>query len=207
MPIPWVVKYKHRAGIESDICVGGHQRPSTKKVRTDGDIREDALGKSVSTENLAFLGTDTEWKRGEKSLLRGPHPEFIFQTVRPGSLGEKSQGKKYLSNNQCLNVPSRDNFQILSRETYSKHVCVSCIAGSDSFQPHGLRPTRLLCPWDSPGKNIGVHCHFLLQGFFPTQGSNPGLPHYRQILYRLTHQGSPIISIGHIKSLSMKSQA
>ena len=36
--------------------------------------------------------------------------------------------------------------------------------------------TRLLCPWDSPGKNTGMSCHFLLQGIFPTQGSNPSLP-------------------------------
>ena len=46
---------------------------------------------------------------------------------------------------------------------------------------------------DSPGKNIGVVCHALLQGIFPTQGSNPGLPHHRQILYHLSHQGSPSI--------------
>ena len=44
---------------------------------------------------------------------------------------------------------------------------------------------------DSPGKNTGVDCHALLQGIFPTQGSNPGLPHRRQILYNLSHQGSP----------------
>ena len=43
---------------------------------------------------------------------------------------------------------------------------------SDSLQPHGLQPTRLLCPWDSPGKNTGVGCHFLLQGMFQIQGSN-----------------------------------
>ena len=42
---------------------------------------------------------------------------------------------------------------------------------------------------DSPGKNTGVGCHALLQGTFPTQGSNPGLPHCRQILYCLSHQG------------------
>ena len=42
--------------------------------------------------------------------------------------------------------------------------------------------TRLLCPWDFPGKNTGVGCHFLLQGIFPTQGSNPGLLHCRRIL-------------------------
>ena len=61
---------------------------------------------------------------------------------------------------------------------------------SNSFRPHGLQPTRLLCPWDSPGKNTGVGCHALLHGLFPTQGLNPGLPHCRQILYCLSYQGS-----------------
>ena len=46
---------------------------------------------------------------------------------------------------------------------------------------------------DSPGKNTGVGCHALLQGIFPTQGSNPGLLHCRQILYHRSHQGSPRI--------------
>ena len=50
----------------------------------------------------------------------------------------------------------------------------------DSLRPHGLSPARLLCPWDFPGKNTGVGCHFLLQGIFPNQGSNPGLLHSRQ---------------------------
>ena len=44
---------------------------------------------------------------------------------------------------------------------------------------------------DSPGNNTGVHCHALFQGIFPTQGLNLGLPHCRQILYQLSHQGSP----------------
>ena len=47
---------------------------------------------------------------------------------------------------------------------------------------------------DSPGRNTGVGNHFLLQRIFSTQGSNPGLLHYRRILYRLSHQGSPKIS-------------
>ena len=46
---------------------------------------------------------------------------------------------------------------------------------------------------DSPGKNTGVSCHALLQGIFPTQGSNPGFPHCRKILHCLSHQGSPRI--------------
>ena len=61
---------------------------------------------------------------------------------------------------------------------------------SDSVQPHSLGPTRLLHPWDSPGESTGVGCHFLLQGIFPTQGSNPSLLHCRQTLYPLNHQGS-----------------
>ena len=50
---------------------------------------------------------------------------------------------------------------------------------------------QALCPWNSPGKNTRVGCHFLLQGVFLTQGSNLGLPHCRQIPYCLSHQGSP----------------
>ena len=62
---------------------------------------------------------------------------------------------------------------------------------SDSLQPHGLLPTRLLCPWSSPGKNTGVSSHSLLQGIFLTQGSNLDLPHCRQMLHPLSHQESP----------------
>ena len=64
---------------------------------------------------------------------------------------------------------------------------------SNSLQPHGLQPARLPCPWDSPGKNTGVACHFLFQGIVPTQGSNPCLLcllHCRQILYPLSHLGA-----------------
>ena len=53
---------------------------------------------------------------------------------------------------------------------------------SNSLRPRGMQPTKLLNPWDSLGKNTGVDCHFLLQGTFLTQGSNPGLPHCRKTL-------------------------
>ena len=48
---------------------------------------------------------------------------------------------------------------------------------------------------DFPGKSTGVGCHAILQGIFPNQGSNPGLLHYRWILYHLSHQGSPYVFI------------
>ena len=50
----------------------------------------------------------------------------------------------------------------------------------------------LYSSWNSPGQNTGVGSHFLLQGIFPTQGSNPGLLHCRPILYQLSHRGSLI---------------
>ena len=59
---------------------------------------------------------------------------------------------------------------------------------SDSLRPHGLYSN-----WNPPGQNTGVGSLSLLQGIFPTQGSNPGLLHYRQILYQLNLKGSPRI--------------
>ena len=61
-------------------------------------------------------------------------------------------------------------------------------AVSDSLRPHGLHS-----PWNSSGQNTGVGSLSLLQGIFPTQGSNPGLPHCGQILYQLSPKGSPRI--------------
>ena len=58
----------------------------------------------------------------------------------------------------------------------------------DSLWPHGL-----YSPWNSPGQDTGVGSLFFLQGIFPTQESNPGLPHCRRILYQLSHKGRPRI--------------
>ena len=62
----------------------------------------------------------------------------------------------------------------------------NCSVVSDSLLPHGL-----YSPWNFPGQDPGVSSHSLLQRIFPTQGSNPDLLHCRQILYQLSHQGSP----------------
>ena len=58
---------------------------------------------------------------------------------------------------------------------------------------NSLRAHWLYSPWNSPGQNSGVGSLSLLQGIFLTQGSNPGLLHCRQILYQLSHKGSPRI--------------
>ena len=64
---------------------------------------------------------------------------------------------------------------------------------SHSVMSNSLRPHGLCSPWTSPGQNTGVGSLSLLQEIFPTQGSNPDLPHCRQILYQLSHQKSPRI--------------
>ena len=68
-----------------------------------------------------------------------------------------------------------------------------CESESRSAASNSLRPHGLYSPWNSPGQNTGVGSRSLLQGIFPTQGWNPGLPHCRGILYQLSHKGSPRI--------------
>ena len=66
---------------------------------------------------------------------------------------------------------------------------------ADSLRTHGLWAATLLCLWDSPGRNAGVGCHFLLQGFFPTQEINLHLLHWQVDSLPLSHQGSPILTL------------
>ena len=74
-------------------------------------------------------------------------------------------------------------------------ICFLCVIQSvvsDSVTQETVAcQALLLCPWDSPGKDTGVGCHFLLQGIFLTQESNLSLLHCRQILYHLSLQGNP----------------
>ena len=76
------------------------------------------------------------------------------------------------------------NCVVLSLRDYSVE-SVGCSVLSDSLWPLDRSPPGSSVHGDPPGKKTGVGCHDLLQGIFPTQGSNPGLPHCRQILYRL----------------------
>ena len=74
------------------------------------------------------------------------------------------------------------NYMVRVKESESRSVV------SNSLRPHGL-----YSPWNSLGQNTGVGSCSLLQGIFPTQGMDPGLPHCRWILYQLSHKGSPKI--------------
>ena len=101
-----------------------------------------------------------------------------FQHLRT----EQSHWHDFFIKNLILNVTF--HLQLL-QNTYAKKVklwvALLCSTLCDHMNP------RLLCTWNSPGKNTGVGCHSLLQGIFLTQGSNPGLMHCRQTLYSLSH--------------------
>ena len=91
-------------------------------------------------------------------------------------------------------------FRLLYFQSHNYDACESkWKSGSHSacptLWPHELEPARLLCPRNSPGENTGVGSPSLLQGIFLTQGLNPGLTQCQQILYSLSHQGSPKIHI------------
>ena len=92
---------------------------------------------------------------------------------------------------------------------YSPCVCAQSLQLYMTLHTCRLYPTRLLCPWDSPGKKTGMGCHVLLQGIFFTQGSNPGLLCplcSRQILCHQATRGSPGYSLWAHKLLDMTEQ-
>ena len=93
-----------------------------------------------------------------------------------------------LARRPFLGYPSMPHRRQLSRhmELSANLESESCLIVSDSLRPHGLYSSQ-----NSPGQNTGVGSLSFLQGIFPIQGSNPGLPHCRRILYQLSHQGSP----------------
>ena len=94
-----------------------------------------------------------------------------------------------------------------SLKSFSLHhqaVKWSCSVVSDSLWPHRLGPTRLLCAWDFPGNSTRVGFHFLLQGIFLTQGSNPGLSLCRRFTIWPTREAHQEIWKAHQSSQDWK---
>ena len=93
-------------------------------------------------------------------------------------------------------------------------LCALCVSGGDGlFAKLCLTlvipwtvPARVLCPWDYPGRNTRVGCHFLLQGIFPTQELNLCLLPCRQMIYQLSYKGSPMCVSKDVYNFSFASQ-
>ena len=103
-------------------------------------------------------------------------PAQVFSlpgTLQSSSFSHQQTGLKRERSSQ----PLHNCQDVLESESESRS------AVSDFFRPHGIYN-----PWNTPGQNTGVGSLSLLQGIFPMQGLNPGLPHCRQILYQLSHK-------------------
>ena len=126
-----------------------------------------------------------------------PNPEIEPRSpaLQADSLPAEPQGKPKYTEVGSLSIRKWVAYPFSSRSSRPKNwtdiflhckeseVAQSCL----TLRPHGLLPTRLLHPWDFPGKSTGEGSHFLLQGIFMIQGLDPGLPCCRQTLYRLSH--------------------
>ena len=117
-------------------------------------------------------------------------------------LVSESTELQVLPSNKCLHYSVQSSSlaseEVLGESAYSAHACSAASAVPDSLRPHGLYPARLLCPWDSPGKNTGGGCHVLLQGIFPTQGLNSVSCTGRWILYHwATREAQFILCLFH----------
>ena len=98
---------------------------------------------------------------------------------RPANLGTQPTSRHCLPQSASTGSATVPGWPLASLSTRTHpevllvHACYVTSVVSDPWQSYGLQPARLLCPWDPPGKNTGVDCHFLLQGILPTQGWNP----------------------------------
>ena len=116
--------------------------------------------------------------------------ESAYKAGDPGSTpgSERSPGEMYrplllFQFGSASPSPSESKVQALHLHLYCvpAKLLQSCL----TLRSCGLQPVGLLCPWNSPGKNTRVGSHSLLQGIFPTQGSNLGLTHCRQIFFTI----------------------
>ena len=134
---------------------------------------------------VSWLGITWSWKSCEKihALLQG-----IFPTQRSNPCILCSCiGRQVLYHLRHPGSPFSVNRNIIKDfKMQGDKGCESHSVVPDRLWPHGL-----YSPWNSPGQNTGVGSPSLLQGIFPTQELNPGLPHYRGILYQLSNRGVP----------------
>ena len=143
-----------------------------------------------------FLPCSHPW--GDAPCPSPPHPSFSLSPSSkplPLHLPENSSVCPFLTKwkqwanrrTSSASVPHKHLFLSALRRrglpSFAVCCCVVTKLCPTLCKPMDCSPARLLCPWDSPGDNMGVSCHFLLQGIFLTQGSNPHLLLDRRVLY------------------------
>ena len=129
---------------------------------------------------------------------------FCLPTDVP-SLGDKEEEvglyeRRLMPSPGAVEEPNRALSTQLEQPAYGPGSRPGCESESHSVLFNSLQPHGLYSSWNSPGQNTGVGNLSLLQGILPTQGSNPGIPHYRQIPYQLSHKGSPAKGAGKART-------
>ena len=167
-----------------------------------GEREEGRAGVCGSQEDLGLLtpGMWEPWRaagrEGDRAWLGSP-----TLTSPPGGPTHLPRWSPMLAlpapQHPCLSHPTPDHSEPFMSSSPQSHrgvggTEISCPLKSVSYVqlgPHGLWPTGLLCPWDSPGKNNGVGKPCPSPGDLPNPGIEPGHPHCGWILYHLSHQG------------------
>ena len=132
-------------------------------------------------------GFSVQWNFPDKNTGMGcyflPHGIFLTQGSHPGLLNCRQVLYHHWITTRGAQRTVWRFLKKLKIELPCMHACSVALALSNSLQPYGLQPARLLCPWDSPAKNTAAGYHFLLQGIFLIWGSNPRLLHWQEDLY------------------------
>ena len=144
------------------------------------------------------------WRKINPNLVKLPQPGHSHVPAKAISNGYAPPEALGFSHTFCQTVPN--SLQVILQLFFSKtnkikfyltksavhrSYLFEWVSESHSVVSDSLWPPGLYSPWNSPGQDTGVGSLSFLQGIFPTQGLNPGLPYCRRILYQLSHQGSP----------------
>ena len=147
--------------------------------------------KWLSGEALQIAVKSREAKsKGEKKRYTHVNAEFQRIARRDKKAFFSDQCKEIEENNRM--EKTRDLFRTIRDTKGTFHAKSILESESHSVVSNSLQPHGLYSPWNSLGQNTGVDSHSFLQGIFPTQGSNPDLPHCRQILLPVEPPGKPI---------------
>ena len=156
-----------------------------------------------------------------REMRQGPggRKSHILQVVRIGRVHRQTKKSRNFQTDRKPHILG-DNVQVADKERWGK-VGISFVqcnllfitllrvkeseSESHSVVSDSLRPHGLYDPWNSPGQKTGVGCYCLLQGIFPTQGSNPCLLHCRQILYHHEPSGKPTDTVNQPQNFLMGS--
>ena len=150
-----------------------------------------ALETFTVTWSCTHLFTDVNILSVKCALCYSPRTERWIGIVGPHHLKPCSAGIAELHSHLSLNLYMYIYYLLIlspSKELHREYVCVCWSLSHVRLSATTWTAAHQApCPWNSPGKNTGVGCHFLLQGIFPTQGSNLGLVHCKQMRYCLSY--------------------